>query len=248
MKGLTTIRGRLRAGFGITLGLILAAGLLAGYGLLHAGSRNEALVSDMRLQQETMQQVAFRILRETAAGMRYLSTGTAADEARYAAYAEEADHLRREAIKVEALSGVERQKLKDLGTLQATVEAGIGVAHAYDAVGRSADATAVLENSGAASSDPPPQAPNSKPCATHSEAANMRHWSRPADLIATLPYPDALFVDPTTAFDATVCVLGRVYAATSNRQPPGKGSEHFDRAKSGLENPIDVVDSTASKR
>ena len=30
MKMLTTIRGRLRAGFGVTLGLILAAGLLAG--------------------------------------------------------------------------------------------------------------------------------------------------------------------------------------------------------------------------
>ena len=144
MRTLTTIRGRLRAGFGVTLALLLAAGLLAGYGLLHAGSRNEALVSDMRLQQETMQQVAFRILRETAAGMRYLSTGTAADEARYAALADEADHLRREAIKVDALSGAERQKLKDLGTLQATVEAGIGVAHAYDAVGRSAEATVAL--------------------------------------------------------------------------------------------------------
>ena len=153
MKGLTTIRGRLRAGFGITLGLLLAAGLLAGYGLLHAGSRNEALVSDMRLQQEIMQQVAFRILRETAAGMRYLSTSSAADEARYAAYADEADHLRREAIKVEALSGVERQKLKDLGTLQATVEAGIGVAHAYDAVGRPAEATAVLEKTAGALDD-----------------------------------------------------------------------------------------------
>ena len=73
MNLLGTIRGRLRVGFGITLALILAAGLLAGYGLLHAGSRNEALVADMRLQQETMQQVAFRILRETAAGMRYLN-------------------------------------------------------------------------------------------------------------------------------------------------------------------------------
>jgi hypothetical protein len=84
----------------------------------------------MRLQQQTMQQVAFRILRETAAGMRYLNTNSAADEARYAALADEADHLRRDAIKLEALSAVERQKLKDLGTLQATVEAGIGAAHA----------------------------------------------------------------------------------------------------------------------
>ncbi|MBC7673554.1 MAG: hypothetical protein H7247_14135, partial [Polaromonas sp.] len=54
MKILTTIQGRLRAGFGVTLGLILTAGLLAGYGLVHAGARNEMLVSDMRLQQETM--------------------------------------------------------------------------------------------------------------------------------------------------------------------------------------------------
>src|ERR1700716_2973477 len=103
MRLLGTIRGRLRAGFGVTLGLILAAGLLAGYGLLRSGSRSEALVADMRLQQETMQQVAFRILRETAAGMRYINTGRPADEARYVALADEADHLRREAIKLESL-------------------------------------------------------------------------------------------------------------------------------------------------
>ena len=153
MKLLTTIRGRLRAGFGITLGLIFAAGLLAGYGLLHAGSRNEALVSDMRVQQETMQQVAFRILRETAAGMRFLSTRSPTDEARYTALADDADHLRRVAIKLDALTGEERQKLKDLGMLQATVEARIGVAHAYDAVGRSAEATAVLGKTAGALDD-----------------------------------------------------------------------------------------------
>ncbi len=144
MKLLSTIRGRLGAGFGITLALILTAGLLAGYGLVHAGTRNEALVADMRLQQETMQQVAFRILRETAAGMRYLNTNSAADEARYVALADEADHLRRDAIKLEELSAVERQKLKDLGNLQSAVEAGIGAAHAYNAIGRTADATAIL--------------------------------------------------------------------------------------------------------
>ncbi|MEO7454612.1 MAG: methyl-accepting chemotaxis protein [Gemmatimonadaceae bacterium] len=144
MTLLRTIRGRLRAGFGITLALILAAGLLAGYGLMRAGARNEALVGDMRLQQETMQQVAFRILRETAAGMRYLNTNSQADEARYSALADEADKLRRDAIKLDALSPVERQKLKDLGTLQATVEAGIGAAHAYNVVGRPADAAAIL--------------------------------------------------------------------------------------------------------
>ena len=144
MNLLRTIRGRLRLGFGITLALILAAGLLAAYGLRRAGTRNEAIVSEMRLQQQTTQRVAFRILRETAAGMRYLNTGLADDEARYVALADDADHLRRDAIKLDALTGAERQKLKDLGTLQATVEAGIGVAHAYTAVGRSADASAIL--------------------------------------------------------------------------------------------------------
>ena len=144
MSPLSTIKGRLLAGFGITLALMLAAGLIAGYGLVSAGSRSQALATDMRLQQETMQQVAFRILRETAAGMRYLNTNNSADEARYVALADEADHLRRDAIKLGALSPIERQKLKDLGTLQATVEAGIGAAHAYNAVGRTSDATAIL--------------------------------------------------------------------------------------------------------
>ena len=144
MNLLRTIRGRLRLGFGITLGLILAAGVLAAFGLRRAGTRNDAIVSEMRLQQQTTQQVAFRILRETAAGMRFLNTSLPEDEARYVALADDADHLRRDAVKLEALTGTERQKLKDLGTLQATVEAGIGVAHAYNAVGRPADASAIL--------------------------------------------------------------------------------------------------------
>ena len=146
MRLLGTIKGRLGAGFGITLGLLLIAGLMAGYALVNAGSRNEALVSEMRLQQETVQQVAFRMLRETAAGLRYLNTGAAADEARYAALADEADRTRREATKLDLLSSLERQKLKDLGTLQAEVEAGLGAAHAYLATGRTGDAVRMLES------------------------------------------------------------------------------------------------------
>ncbi|MEP6731349.1 MAG: methyl-accepting chemotaxis protein [bacterium] len=153
MSLLNTIRGRLLAGFGVTLALLLVAGALAGFGLMSSGSRNEGLVEELRLQQETMQQVAFRILRETAAGMRYLSTNRPEDEARYVTIADEADHLRRDAIKLAALSTVERQKLKDLGTLQATVEAGIGAAHAYNAVGRNADATAILTKTSSALDD-----------------------------------------------------------------------------------------------
>ena len=150
MRALTTIRARLRAGFGVTVGLILSAGALSWYGLQQAGARNDALVADLRMQQETVQQVAYRILQETAAGMRYLNTGKAADGERYAALADEADQLRRSAVKLDALSGPERQKLKDLGTLQGTVEVGIGAAHAYLAVGKTESAAAVLEKNAAA--------------------------------------------------------------------------------------------------
>jgi methyl-accepting chemotaxis protein len=149
MKLFTTIRGRLQAGFGVTVALILLAGLLAAYGLQQAGVQNEALMADLRLQQESVQQVAYRILQETTGGMRYLNTGSVADGDRYAALADEADRLRRKAVGLEALSPVERQKLKDLGTLQGTVEVGIGAAHAYRAVGRAAEGAAVLEKNAA---------------------------------------------------------------------------------------------------
>ena len=145
MRVLTTIKGRLRVGFGITLGLLVLGGGLATLGLLRAGTRNQALVADLTLQQRTMQDVAFRILRETAAGMRYLNTGSSVDEGRYAALADEADRLRRDAVRLEQLSAAERQRLKDLGALQGAVEVAIGVSHAYTAVGRIGVAKAVLE-------------------------------------------------------------------------------------------------------
>ena len=142
---LSTIRGRLRLGFGVTVALILAAGALAILGLQRAGRRNESLVDEMRHEQESVQHVAYRLLQEVAAGMRYLDTGAPADGERYASLAQQADSLRREAVKLDALSSVERQKLDELGTLQGTVEVGIGVAHAYRAIGRPADAAAVVE-------------------------------------------------------------------------------------------------------
>lgn len=144
MKVLSTIRGRLRVGFGITVSLILAAGLLAGIGLERAGRRSEAIVSEMRVEQQSVQGVVNRILQEVAAGMRYLNTGAAEDGARYAALAADADRLRRAAVTLEALSSGERQRLNDLEALQGTLEVGIGVAHAYRAIGRPADAAAVL--------------------------------------------------------------------------------------------------------
>ncbi|MFL5608272.1 MAG: methyl-accepting chemotaxis protein [Gemmatimonadaceae bacterium] len=150
MKMLGTIKARLWIGFGITVALILAAGTLAGYALQRAGRQNNAILSEMRNEQESVQQVAYRLLQEVAAGMRYLNTGSAADGARYTALAEEADRVRRAAVKLEALSSAERQKLEELGTLQGTAEVGIGVAHAYQAIGKPREAAAVLEKNSAA--------------------------------------------------------------------------------------------------
>jgi methyl-accepting chemotaxis protein len=147
---LATIRARLWAGFGITILLILAAGVLAAMALQRAGRRSEVIVGEMRVEQESVQQVAYRLLQEVAAGMRYLNTGADVDGARYAALADEADRERRNTVKLPALSSAERQKLEELGTLQGTVEVGIGVAHAYRAIGRPAVAAAVLAKTSAA--------------------------------------------------------------------------------------------------
>jgi len=150
MSMLRTIRARLFAGFGVTVLLILAAGVLAGVALQGAARRSDAIMGEMRQEQESVQQVAYRLLQEVAAGMRYLNTGSDADGKRYVSLADEADLVRRNTVKLAALSSAERQKLGELGTLQSTVEVGIGLAHAYRAIGRPADAAAVLEKNSAA--------------------------------------------------------------------------------------------------
>ncbi|MDB4879882.1 MAG: methyl-accepting chemotaxis protein [Gemmatimonadetes bacterium] len=150
MRLLSTIGRRLQVGFGITVALILAAGLLGIIGLQQAGRRSEAIIDEMRYEQESVQQVAYRMLQEVSAGMRYLNSGAAADAERYQALAQQADSLRREAVKLPAISSAERQKLDELGTLQGTVEVGIAGAHAYNAIGRRDDAAAMVARNTAA--------------------------------------------------------------------------------------------------
>ena len=150
MRVLSTIARRLQVGFGITVALILAAGLLGIIGLQRAGERSASLVNEMRFEQESVQQVAYRLLQEVSAGMRYLNTGSAADGDRYMALGQQADSLRRAAVKLPSLSSAERQKLDELGTLQGTVEVGISVAHAYNAIGRRDAAAAVVAKNAAA--------------------------------------------------------------------------------------------------
>ena len=145
MRALRTIRARLWLGFGITVALILGAGAFAGMALRNAGRRSEAIVAEMRNEQEAVQQAAYRLLQEVAAGMRYLNTGSAADGARYVALADQADQRRRAAVKLDAISSAERQKLEEIGTLQGTVEVGIAVSHAYQAIGKPREALAAIE-------------------------------------------------------------------------------------------------------
>ena len=146
---LSTIRSRLSLGFGLTLALLLSAGLFAGTNMQQRGKQNRDLVIELRIQQEAIQQVALYMLRESAAGFAYATTGTLTDEATYWQLGEQADSLRRMAVSLTQLSTVERQKLEELGLLQSRIEIGVAVAHAERVLGRvDAAATEMAKNAG----------------------------------------------------------------------------------------------------
>ncbi len=147
MMRLPTIRARLRFGFGLTLALLLSAGLFAGTNMQRRGKQNRDLVIELRTQQEAIQQVALYMLRESAAGFAYITTGNRTDEATYWLLGEQADSLRRIAVNLAQLSTVERQKLEELGLLQSRIEIGVAVAHAQRVLGRvDAAATEMAKN------------------------------------------------------------------------------------------------------
>lgn len=144
---LSTIRARLGLGFGLTLALLLLAGLFAGTNMQQRGKQNRDLVIELRTQQEAIQQVALYMLRESAAGFAYATTGTSTDEATYWLLGEQADSLRRIAVSLTQLSTVERQRLEELGLLQSRIEIGVAVAHAERVLGRvDAAATEMAKN------------------------------------------------------------------------------------------------------
>ena len=146
---LSAIRTRLGLGFGLTLVLLLLAGLFAGTNMQQRGKQNRDLVIELRIQQEAIQQVALYMLRESAAGFAYATTGTLTDEATYWQLGEQADSLRRMAVSLTQLSTVERQQLEELGLLQSRIEVGVAVAHAEQVLGRAdAAATEMAKNAG----------------------------------------------------------------------------------------------------
>ncbi len=142
---LATIRARLIAGFGTSIGLLLLAGVLGWYGLIRSNTEAEATVRGLADRSEFTEQATTTVLRELVAGLRYLTNGTPVDEAQYMRLVAEAEVLRRDALNQGILRADERQRLEAIGTLQAAMEVRIAVTHAWQVVGNEANAQRVLQ-------------------------------------------------------------------------------------------------------
>ena len=142
---LATIRARLIAGFGTSIGLILVAGLLGWYGLNRSNTEAKATVRALADRSEFTEQATTTILRELVAGLRYLTSRSPEDEAQYVSLVAEAGKLRRDALNQGILRADERQRLEAIGTLQAAMEVRIAVTRAWQVVGNEANAQRVLQ-------------------------------------------------------------------------------------------------------
>ncbi len=142
---LRTIRSRLIAGFGTSVGLILLAGLLGFWGLARSNAQASDTVISLADRSEFTERSTTTILRELVAGLRYLNTRSPDDEKLYLTLVDEADALRRDAIKRQALRPEERRRLEAIGQLQAALEVRIATTHAWQVLGLEADAARVLK-------------------------------------------------------------------------------------------------------
>lgn len=142
---ITTIRGRLLAGFGASITLLVAAGALGGYGLSRSSDQVEATITDITNRSEFLDRATNITLRELVAGLRFLSTGSDRDEQTYHALTVESDQLRRDAVSRSGLSAEERRRLEAIGRQQATLEVRVATTRAWQRVGKAADANRVLE-------------------------------------------------------------------------------------------------------
>ncbi len=142
---LRTIRARLVAGFGTSIGLLLLAGLL-GWGALARGNAqaNETVIA-LADRSDFTERATTTIMRELVAGLRYLNTRSADDQRLYLTLVDQADQLRRDAIKRDVLRPAERRRLETIGQLQAALEVRIATTHAWQVVGLERDAQRVLQ-------------------------------------------------------------------------------------------------------
>ena len=142
---ISTIRGRLIAGFGISVTLLLVAGLLGWYGLSRSNAEAERTVRSLADRSELIERTTSTVLRQLIAGLRYLNTGLATDDSLYREVSAKADQLRRDAIARDLLTAEERQRLEAIGQLQAALEVRVATTHAWQVVGLEADAQRVLQ-------------------------------------------------------------------------------------------------------
>ncbi len=142
---LRTIRSRLVAGFGTSVGLLLVAGLLGWWGLSRSNTQANATVLALADHADFTERATSTILRELVAGLRYLNTRTDEDREQYLNLVAQADQLRRDAINRDVLRPVERRRLETIGQLQAALEVRIATTHAWQVLGLEADAQRVLK-------------------------------------------------------------------------------------------------------
>ena len=142
---LSTIRVRLIAGFGTSVGLLLVAGLLGWFGLKRSNAEAERTVRALADRSELTEQATTSILRELVAGLRFLTSRSPEDEAQYATLVAEAESFRRNALSVGMLRADERRRLEVIGTLKAAMEVRIAVTHAWQTIGNETNAQRVLQ-------------------------------------------------------------------------------------------------------
>ena len=122
MIALRTIRARLIAGFGASIGLLLLAGAVGWYGLSRSNAQADDTVRGLVDRSEFTERASTTILRELVAGLRYLNSGTSVDQEQYQQLVSQADQLRRDAIQKKILLPEERRRLESIGHLQAALE------------------------------------------------------------------------------------------------------------------------------
>ena len=147
--GLTTIRGMLWAGLGMTIILLTGAGVGGIWTLQATAAQSVREVTNIHRDLSGMQVVVDAITREIVSGMLYLKTGATADHDRFHAAVDKAYAVRRTTTDLKGLSQIEREQLESIGQLEASLEVSVSVARAYDEIGRPADAIRVLRTAAA---------------------------------------------------------------------------------------------------
>ena len=144
MFRLRTINARLLFGFGTSITLLMVAGLVGWWGLQRTSVRSSDTIDGLTLRSESTERTITTVMRELVAGLRYLNTRSTADADRYQQLVSEADSLRRQAIQQGLLRPTERKVLETVGQMQSAMEVRVAMTHAYQVVGREADAQRII--------------------------------------------------------------------------------------------------------